>query len=188
MNIRKATNRDIEGIVLVGRKSFTRAFAHLFPSDVLERYLDQTYSPEKITASLSKSDNIYAVAETQDGIVGFLKLKLNCPQDLIQDAHQIQLQKIYVLPQSADAGVGSKLMQTAEQKIFSEAPDCAWLMVYENNCRAISFYERFGYVIIGKAHHDFEQIRVNFAVMKKNYRTKQGYAGDRGVKDGSTTD
>jgi ribosomal protein S18 acetylase RimI-like enzyme len=171
MKIRDATNGDIEGIVLVGRKSFIWAFAHLFPSDVLERYLDKTYSTEKITASLSKPNNIYAVAETQEGIVGFLKLKLNCSHDLIQDAHQLQLQKIYVLPQSADAGIGSKLMLEAEKRILSEAPDCAWLMVYEKNHRAISFYKQFGYGIIGKAHHNFEHIRVSFAVMKKNYRT-----------------
>jgi len=79
------------------------------------------------------------------------------------------VQKIYVLPESANAGIGSELMRTGEKIILAEAPDCAWLMVYEGNHHAVSFYRHFGYRAIGKDHHDFEHIRVGFTVMKRDY-------------------
>jgi len=86
MKVRDATDHDVEEIVRVGRASFAWAFAHLFTPDVLARYLAATYSTEKISASLSRSDNVYFMAESQGDVVGFLKLKRNCPHHLIEDA------------------------------------------------------------------------------------------------------
>lgn len=171
MIIRAATEHDILGIVGVGRQSFTGAFGHLFPADVLARYLANTYSVPKITASLAQPNNVYFVAESSAGVVGFLKLKRDCPHRLVPEIAPIQLQKIYILPGCTDAGIGSQLMQVGEQTIRSSPSRCAWLMMYEGNHRAAAFYRRFGYSAIGQDTHDFEQIRVNFIVMQKDYRT-----------------
>jgi len=169
MEIRNATAGDEDAIAYVGRESFSWAFGHLFPTDVLSRYLDATYSDGKILSSLSKPDNVYFVAEVEDRVVGFLKLKQSCSHNLIQRADQVQVQKIYVLSDMAGSGIGSGLMRSGEEEIRAVAPVSAWLMVYEGNHRAVSFYEQFGYSSIGKDTHNFEDIRVTFTVMKKEY-------------------
>ena len=167
IKIRKAQDNDAKAIIQIGRISFTYAFGHLFNRDILGRYLDATYSFKKIHSSLSKPNNIYFIGEIDDVIVGFLKLKRNCPHHLIQDSYQWQVQKIYVFPDCASKGVGSELMKTGERTIAVDMPGIAWLMVYGKNKGAISFYQRFGYIFIGKDYHDFEHIRVGFNVMKK---------------------
>jgi diamine N-acetyltransferase len=167
MEIRRGVAGDEKAISRIGRESFSWAFGHLYPTDVLERYLDDTYSARKLALSLSKPSNLYFVAEVEDGLVGFLKLKRFCNHPLIRCAGQVQVQKLYVLPESANLGVGSSLMRSAEAEISALLPVSAWLMVYVENRRARCFYERFGYEIIGSDTHDFEDVRVSFSVMKK---------------------
>ncbi len=169
MQIRNAIPGDEEVIVQVGRESFSWAFGHLFTADIVARYLDDTYSIGKIRDSFSKPGNVYFVAEVEGQVVGFLKLKLSCRHNLVASSHQLQLQKIYVLPGAAGSGIGSELMRAGEETIRALAPVSTWLMVYEGNHRAAAFYERFGYSAIGKDMHDFEGIRVTFTVMTKDY-------------------
>jgi ribosomal protein S18 acetylase RimI-like enzyme len=169
MKIRRGVAGDEKAISFIGRGSFSWAFGHLYPPDVLERYLDVTYSVPKIASSLSESDNVYFVAELENELVGFLKLKQSCHHQMIHRDCQVQVQKVYVLPNFANSGVGTGLMQTVDAEL-SEIPSVsAWLMVYEENRRAVSFYERFGYRVIGKDTYDFENVRVQFSVMEKTY-------------------
>lgn len=167
--IRRGVAGDARGISRTGRESFSRAFGHLYPLDVLERYLDDTYSEQKIVSSFSNSRNVFIVADVDDEVVGFLKLKLACHHQLIHGECQVQVQKIYVLPNFANSGLGSCLMRSADAEIGGILSVAAWLMVYEENRRAVCFYERFGYRVIGRDTYGFEGIRVPFTVMEKNY-------------------
>lgn len=72
MKIRRGIAGDEKAISRVGRLSFSGAFGHLFPAEVLARYLDETYSEPKIASSLSKTGSVYLVAEVEDSVVGFL--------------------------------------------------------------------------------------------------------------------
>lgn len=169
MKIRRGVAGDEKAISYIGRESFSLAFGYLYPTDVLERYLDTTYSSSKIALSMSKSGNVYFVAEVDDRVIGFSKLKQSCHHQMIHGDCQVQVQKVYVLPNFANSGVGTGLMQTVDAEL-SEIPSVsAWLMVYEENRRAVSFYERFGYRVIGKDTYDFENVRVQFSVMEKTY-------------------
>ncbi len=165
--IREANLTDHKDIAEVGRKSFKWAFEELFPSDVLVRYLDNTYTEDKITKSLLNKENSYFVAESNRSLVGFLKLKYSCSHNLSSFENQLQLQKIYILPDQANSGLGSKLMKFSEKKIAKISPVLVWLQVYEGNDRAKSFYRRFGYTPIGKDEHLFEEIRIKYTVMSK---------------------
>lgn len=166
MKIRDAQQKDVEAIAEIGNVSFCKSFGHLYPEEVLQRYLQATYSIEKITSSLIKESNKYFVAEHNNRITGFLKLKHNSFHELINGEKQIQLQKIYLSPESTGSGTGSLLMKAAEKYLADFLPVIVWLMVYEQNHRAIKFYQRLGYANIGHAVYDFENTPVNFNVMK----------------------
>ncbi len=73
--IRRGVAGDEEAISYIGGASFSWAFGDLYPPDILERYLDDTYSAPKVAWSLSKLGNVYFVAELEDELAGFLKLK-----------------------------------------------------------------------------------------------------------------
>ncbi|WP_306598798.1 GNAT family N-acetyltransferase [Geothrix sp. 21YS21S-2] len=160
--IRPALATDAEAIAAIGRRSFVWAFGHLYPrKEVLDRYLDATYSVAKIAASLAKPANVYFVAEG-DRIEGFLKLKAESPD-------RWQTQKLYIDPDLIQGGAGKQLMAAGEEAMLRRGVASSWLVVYEGNGRALRFYAGLGYAPAGTRTLDFEGTLIRFLEMEKTF-------------------
>ena len=59
------------------------------------------------------------------------------------------IQSIYVDPGMRSKGIGSQLMDFAEQRIFSESPN-AFICVSSFNQGALRLYKRLGYEVVGE--------------------------------------
>lgn len=166
--IRPAQPEDAAGIASVGRASFTWAFGHLYQPDNLARYIEATYSTAKIAHSLTKPANHYFVAEKAGRVVGFLKLKENCPHSSLKHpGTPWQTQKLYVDPTELRTGTGRQLMGAGEERLRLRGAGSTWLVVYKGNAPAIRFYETLGFQTVGVEFHDFEELRVEFKLMEK---------------------
>ena len=82
------------------------------------------------------------VALAQDQVVGFLILQMN-------GAFVGYLQTVGVRPDWRNRGIGSRLIQFAEERIFREAPN-VFICVSSFNPRAQTLYERLGYEAVGE--------------------------------------
>lgn len=65
----------------------------------------------------------------------------------------VELQRIYVHPDSHGAGVGKTLEKAIESMAKEQGFENLWLGVWEENPRAIRAYEKWGYKQVGD--HDF---------------------------------
>jgi ribosomal protein S18 acetylase RimI-like enzyme len=138
-------------IAVIGKKSFRRAFEHLFDSkEQLFEYIEQTYNPVKIAKSMRKENNVYFLAMVDDQPAGFAKVKRISLNDQIESIAQMELQKIYVLPEFHGNGVGSALMKEVKDLAREIYPDYLWLDTHVNNQKAIRFYEKNGFFKMGK--------------------------------------
>src|SRR5689334_13939429 len=82
----------------IGKKSFRRAFEHLFNNkEELLEYLENTYCPVKLANSIRHEDNVYFLALWEGEAVGFAKIKKYSLNEHIESIAQMELQKIYVL-------------------------------------------------------------------------------------------
>jgi ribosomal protein S18 acetylase RimI-like enzyme len=166
--IRPALFEDAPAIASVGRASFTWAFGHLYQEATLARYLEATYSTAKIARSLAKPTNTYLVAEVGGRVLGFLKLKGDCPHpSLTTPGTAWQTQKLYVDPGALRSGLGRRLMQAGEERMRTQGVGSTWLVVYQGNDSAICFYESLGFKQVGVESHDFEELRVEFKLMER---------------------
>jgi len=165
--VRLATLGDAARIAMVGRASFTWAFAHLFRPEVLSRYLEHTYSEQKIASSISKPQNTYFVAEPDGQVCAFLKLKRDNFHPTLAGRPQWQVQKLYVEPTLIQRGLGKSLMVAGDALMRREGAACSWLEMYKGNMRALRFYSDLGYAEIGSTCHHFEDIRIDFKVLAK---------------------
>jgi len=138
-------------ISAIGKTSFRNAFASLFISPTeLEEYLDRTYDINKLSKSIRKSNNIYLLAWQAGVPVGFAKIKRHSLNDLIEAGAQMELQKIYVLPEYHGMGAGRELMFEIKKLALDSKPDYLWLDTHITNEVAIRFYERNGFQKTGK--------------------------------------
>lgn len=138
-------------IATIGKKSFRAAFESMFDSKTeLFCYLERTYDPIKLAKSLRKENNVYFIAWLDGRPVGFAKVKKSSLNDHIESIAQMELQKIYVLPEYQSHGVGKALMNEIKNLAKEIYPDYMWLDTHITNQKAIRFYEKNGFTKIGK--------------------------------------
>ncbi|MEN8788614.1 MAG: GNAT family N-acetyltransferase [Flavobacteriaceae bacterium] len=168
--IRLATTADAAIISLLGRVTFTETFGHLFQehNDLLE-YYDRTFSVKKITRSLSKKNNVYWLALVNDLPVGYAKLKLDSPTPFLEGKDVCQLQKIYVLKDFLSLRIGLALQQTLIEKAAKSDCDYIWLSVLKDNERAVKFYFKNSFKVLGDHNFSIGREHFDFMAMAKEF-------------------
>lgn len=138
-------------IASIGKKSFRHTFEHLFRNrEELFEYLEHTYDPLKLAKSIRKESNVYFLAWHEGEPVGFAKVKKHSLNEQIESVAQMELQKIYVLPQHQGTGAGTALLGAVKNLAQEDQPDYIWLDTHVSNEKAIGFYEANGFHKIGK--------------------------------------
>jgi len=153
MNIRiiKADVSHAAIIGTIGKKSFRRAFEHLFKSkEELLEYLENTYCPVKLAKSLRDEDNVYLLAFVDGEPAGFAKIKKYSLNENIESISQMELQKIYVLGEHQGKGIGTALLNEVNAIAKEVGPDYVWLDTHISNENAIRLYEKHGFKKLGK--------------------------------------
>lgn len=150
LRIIKADVSHAAAIGTIGKKAFRKSFEHLFHSrEELFEYLEFTYDPVKLGRSLRKENNIYLLAFVDNIPAGFAKIKKSSLNEQIATVAQMELQKIYVLPDYNGRGIGSALMNEIKRIADEIQPDYIWLDTHISNVSAVRFYERNGFQKIG---------------------------------------
>src|SRR4051812_36983714 len=166
--IRRANKADAETIALLGRITFGEAFGHLFGQhrSNLCDYLDTTFGVSKIERSLANPGNSYWLGFVDRLPVGYAKLKHRSPLPSGGSRPCAQLQKLYVLSDYLGQQLGARLMHAVAQEAAGQAPTL-WLDVLRENVRAIRFYQRFGFRMIGEDNHTIGAQTFSFHLMSR---------------------
>ncbi len=147
---RDAVAADGAELAAMAKRSFTDTFGTLYRPEDLAAFLDQTFGETGLPAQLS--DPAFMVRVAVDGvgeIVGFAKTgSVAFPGDW--PATAIELHQLYVRGDQHGAGVGPALMAWAINVARAEGRTEMILSVYVDNHRAHRFYQRYGFVEIGR--------------------------------------
>jgi len=170
--VRLAGREDAVLIALLGRITFTEAFGHLFNDAMdLKEYLNTIFAVEKIQQSLAKENNIYWIAFVDQLPVGYAKLKLESLSIFIPAGSVSQLQKIYVLQDFLPMKIGKELQDRLLHKATDYGSEEIWLSVYKGNDRAIAFYNKNDFKVVGTHQYRIGKETFDFMAMSK----KLGY-------------
>lgn len=168
-SIRIADENDAEHIASLGKITFEQTFGHLFEDKQdLVQYLDKTFSVAKIESSLQKVNNVYWIATYDNEPVGYAKLKLNSTSPFLKSESTSQLQKIYVLKDFISKKIGKELTNALLTKAKEKGSNEIWLSVLNENFKAIQFYKKGDFKVVGE--HDFQigKESFDFVVMSKS--------------------
>nr|WP_299341884.1 GNAT family N-acetyltransferase [Allomuricauda sp.] len=166
--IRLAKKEDAISIALLGRVTFTQTFRRFFSDfEGLNNYLDATFAVEKIERGLEKENNVYWVAFVNRLPVGYAKLKLDSPSNFVPYENVGQLQKIYVLQDFLSLKIGKRLQDALLEKAKASGCEHIWLSVYKENQRALRFYEKNDFKIVGEHQFSIGNDTFDFEAMSK---------------------
>jgi len=137
---------DIKGLQRIGRETFAASFGAENSASDMQKYLDENFNTEKVKSELENPDAEFYFAETDQQIVGYLKINTGNTQTETSIENALEIERIYVLAPYQGQGVGRLLFDKALEIAKSKAVENLWLGVWEKNLKAIRFYEKNGFV------------------------------------------
>ena len=149
IQIRKATAEDASELSAIGVKTFYDTWHPFSEPENLTTYIDTAYSVSAILKELKDPVITYFAAMDGECMVGFAKLsRMQELGDWIT-GRCLEVCRIYVLQEFHDRKVGKLLMEATIKLAEEEKMEYIVLGVWENNHRAVAFYKKWGFEVIG---------------------------------------
>lgn len=145
VSIRQMTIDDIELLREVCIQTYSRNFSHHWEPGGLEGYNEDVFGEEVLLEELQDNETRYYVAYLGQEPVAFMKLVASPRIGSEKMKEDIELDKLYVLPECKGMQVGKQLMDLAFRIAAEEKKKRFWLVVLESNQPAIGFYEKLGF-------------------------------------------
>lgn len=140
----------------LGRQTFQDTFAADNRPEDMAAYLAATFSPEKQLQELEDPNTVFLLVRMQQEVVGYAKLALNSVLGVEPGKtpdQRLEVERLYVREDWIGTGLGTTLMRRILEDARQKACRSVVLGVWEKNQRAIAFYQRFGFKVVGQ--HEF---------------------------------
>lgn len=168
--VKKAGINEAEVLSRLGAQTFYDTFRPYNTEDDMQAYISKAYAAEVIAENLSNNRIQYFLYYNNDLPAGYIKL--------IEDAtfsglkgKTIELEKIYVLSSHFGTDAGNLLMQTAINQARLGSFDTLFLGVWEENKRAVRFYEKHGFSVFATRSFQLGSRICNDFMMKLDIRS-----------------
>ena len=161
ISVIKATERDYNSIVSIGKISVAESHRGSCSAEDMNEFLERNYNSDAIKEELNDINNIYYIINYNDKPVGFSKIILNAKHPNIVTENVTKLDRIYLLKEFYGLKLGLELLNFNIELSRNNNQSGIWLYTWIGNNRAINFYLKAGFTIIGshkfyvnKTHYD----------------------------------
>jgi ribosomal protein S18 acetylase RimI-like enzyme len=152
-DIKRATEKDAAAIVAIGSISVEEAHRDSCAPGILKAYMDAHYNEAAIRTELQQPAHWYHLLYYNQEPVGFSKIVLNANHASIDQPHTSKLDRIYLLKEYQALKLGKALLDFNIELAKQNGQTGMWLFTWIGNERAIRFYQKAGFEIIGR--HQF---------------------------------
>jgi ribosomal protein S18 acetylase RimI-like enzyme len=151
VTITKATVEDLDILKDVAITSFLQSHGHSASAADIDSYVSQAFSSETISKELSDLKNIFRLIYYNDVPAGYSKIVLNAPIPAVNDKQVTKLERLYLLEAFYELKLGKELLDHNIAISKNANQTGMWLHTWVENDRAIAFYKKAGFRVIGKA-------------------------------------
>lgn len=146
----KAIPSDMEKIRKIGIDTIIETFAMSNEDENTQKYLNESFDPEKVLKELTNPGSEFYLAESDNKVIGYLKINFDKAQSDINDPNSLEIERIYVYKEYHGKGIGKILFDKAIDIALRNNLKYVWLGVWEKNFRALSFYRKNGFIEFDK--------------------------------------
>ena len=182
ISVIRATEKDHDAIAGIGKISVAESHEGSSSPEDMNKYLERTYNADSIKEELNDVNNIYYLINYNGKPVGFSKIIFNAKHPNIVTENVTKLDRIYLLKEFYGLKLGLELLNFNIELSRNNKQSGMWLYTWIGNNRAIDFYLKAGFNIIGshkfyvtKTHYDVShQMFLNFPERKEVDRSTRG--------------
>jgi GNAT superfamily N-acetyltransferase len=153
IHIRHGSRADNVLLAEMGRVTFYDSFAEQNTPENMAAYLAASFSPEIQAAELDNPGSLFLIAEVNNTPAGYARLHTAPAGQLlpagVTGTHPVELVRIYARKEWIGKGIGAALMKACLEEAAARGHDVIWLGVWEHNPRAIHFYQKWGFRVVG---------------------------------------
>jgi ribosomal protein S18 acetylase RimI-like enzyme len=151
LQIRQATAKDADSLANLAARTFFDTYDDLTRREA-EAYIGEFLSPSAFEAHIKSSTSAVFVAEKY-AMVGYLLLEVSRSPILLGLDNHIECVRLFVDTDSKGLRIGSNLLDRAISYSKRNKSDVMWLKVWDQNTRAIEFYEQKGFQVQGSVEY-----------------------------------
>ena len=131
INIIKIDENDVTQLQAISKQTFYETFAAVNTEENMTRYLEESFSIEKLTTELNNPDAAFYFAKQDEEVIGYLKLNTGASQTELHDSRALEIERIYVAQAFHGKKAGQLLYENAIQVAKETGMDYVWLGVWE---------------------------------------------------------
>jgi diamine N-acetyltransferase len=167
IEIKEVTLKDIDQLQKIGKQTFADTFGSQNSPAFMEEYLKKSFSRKKVSEEISDKNSEIYFAEIDKKIVGYLKVNFDQSQTELKAKDALEIERIYVIKEYIGKKIGQALYDKAINIARKKNLQYVWLGVWEENPRAIRFYEKNGFKKFDKHIFDLGGDKQTDILMKK---------------------
>lgn len=151
IEIKKVTSTEVNQLQQIGRQTFSETFSESNSEENMKKYLDEGFTVEKLSSEINNPDSEFYFAKENNNVIGYVKINKGQSQtELKNDKMSVEIERIYVLKEFHGQRIGQLLYEKAMELALELKADYIWLGVWEENPRAIKFYQKNGFIEFNK--------------------------------------
>ena len=150
IQIRPALPEDAPALAEFGARTFGIAFGPANKEQDVRDYLASHYGTDIQAQEIVDPDIPTLLAEEEGELIGYAQLRLNSSHPSLSSSSPVELWRIYIESDRKGSGLAHLLMDSVKSEALAHGGDVLWLSVWKENPRAIAFYQKEGFVIVGE--------------------------------------
>lgn len=147
--VRQANSSDATSLAAIAERTFRETFAVDNSEENISLHCAQKFGAEIQSGEIADPQLITLLAEVAGELVGFAQLRLEHAAARVSGDRPAELHRIYVASEWHGRGVATELMRAVCAAAARAGSDCIWLGVWEQNLKAIAFYRKCGFSVVG---------------------------------------
>jgi len=167
IEIREAVPQDAQKIADLSAEIFLESFNHPCNQNDMDDYIKRIFNKQNVLQAIAFRDVTFFVTTSNNRIIGFVKIVANQKNARLNNLRAVELRRLYIQKDMAGKNIGCTLMEKTLEFSNTKNADVIWLSVWENNERAIKFYNRFKFEIFGEGNFALGKTERKYLLMKK---------------------
>lgn len=147
--LRRAQPADAADLAQFAERTFRDAFADSNSALDMDLHCAERFGPEVQRREIEDGNCLIMLAEVDGELAGFSQVMLRSSQACVPGERASELFRLYVDSCWHGHGVAQALMDAALTAAMRQASEYLWLGVWEENPRAIAFYRKYGFDVVG---------------------------------------
>jgi ribosomal protein S18 acetylase RimI-like enzyme len=149
IRIRRAEEDDALALSVLAERTFRDAFAESNTAANMRLHCAAKYGEALQLAEIRDPSCETWVAEAEGRLIAYLQLRHDAASPMISGERPTEIQRFYVDASGHGTGLAHELMAHVLARAEAAGSAVLWLGVWERNPRALAFYAKWGFKLVG---------------------------------------